>query len=477
MSSVIYRGKKLQPAPFVSINKTYFRDDGGNILGSNYNITLNGYLLPDKGSPNSSGGFWTSPGYPPDEEITADSRLGALLRKQKALMELFKDQGGLLEIQSADGSQAMTANVIFNSIDFTEDLWYNYCRYTISLSANAIAPFDGENFDYLIESASESWAIENDQTSPTLNENYMLRVSHNVSAKGRIKYDVDGDVINEAWVEAKNFCLERLGYNSSIVQASGAVNAPVDYIPYNHSRTENIDILGGSYAATETWILTKEPAIEDFTVSIQTNNADGLTTVSINGTVTGLETRDAIFYENITKTRFEAAEEYFADIQSNIFNRAQTYAGITLNPIFSSKNVGKNPFAGTISYTYDYSNRPTYIIEGALSESISVTINDKSDKFASVPVLGRPEGPVLQDLGTSDLTTKTLSIECVFGPSYNSGDIKGSFEFPDSKFATIVDLLDPINNGATYSYKNQPQKTWEPFTGRASLNITWGYEV
>ena len=57
---VMYNGKRLIPAPLVSINKEYQRSPDNTKIGTNFNLTVNGTLLAYKGSPDSSGTFWTS---------------------------------------------------------------------------------------------------------------------------------------------------------------------------------------------------------------------------------------------------------------------------------------------------------------------------------------------------------------------------------------------------------------------------------
>ena len=71
---VQYDGKALIPAPFVSISKEYNALDDGTPVGSTYSIVLHGTLLSFKGSPSSSGTFWESTDYPPDESIDVQLR-------------------------------------------------------------------------------------------------------------------------------------------------------------------------------------------------------------------------------------------------------------------------------------------------------------------------------------------------------------------------------------------------------------------
>lgn len=105
MATVIFNGQAIIPAPFVSISKQYETADDGTVVGSLYQITLKGDIIAWKGSPNSTGGFWTQTGYPPDEtSMTVTEMFGAITRKNSALRSLFSAQGALLELQPPDGS-------------------------------------------------------------------------------------------------------------------------------------------------------------------------------------------------------------------------------------------------------------------------------------------------------------------------------------------------------------------------------------
>jgi hypothetical protein len=65
----------------------------GSPLNSNYNITLEGALLPNKGSPTSTT-WWTAAGEPPDEAFsTEDDKFNSLLAKQELLKQEFASTG------------------------------------------------------------------------------------------------------------------------------------------------------------------------------------------------------------------------------------------------------------------------------------------------------------------------------------------------------------------------------------------------
>lgn len=468
MAVIKYDGKKLIPAPILSINRSFNTAGDGSIIGTVYQINVNGKFLPHKGSPNSSGVFYTSTGYPADEIVGTDSaKFDSILKKQEGLRNLFSANniGKKFEILNEDTGNTIFFYPVDVQIDIPEGVWVQECPYSITMTADSIYPNEIAPSGN-IESASESWSIEPDQEN--LNNTFNFKVSHNISAKGRRFYNGSGVI--DPWVSAKIWVDSRDGIDTSII-SSGVYNLN-GLSGYNHLVTTNIDELEGSYSLSESWIFASGIAYEDFSLESNTG-LDGITNVGINGTITGFEHRNL---QTVYTSRWQNASGYFLSVKNSLLNRAQAYTGTTLNPVPVSETIGRNPVAGTISYGYEYNTRPTTFISGAKSESISVTYNNKSKSHARVPVIGRNRGPVLQNLGTSEATTKNLSIEFVLGPQFNPANISGSFAFPYNLISGLVNILDPINLGASKSFYSQPQETWEPMTGRGSFNIEWTYE-
>ncbi|MHA2388026.1 MAG: hypothetical protein ACXACW_04810, partial [Candidatus Hodarchaeales archaeon] len=88
------------------------------------------------------------------------------------------------------------------------------------------------------------------------------------------------------------------------------------------------------------------------------------------------------------------------------------------NPL--STSFGYNNTAGTIIYSYSYDNRPYNCVSNARLENITFSENNPQDVFASLTVLGRAAGPLLQDIGTVGQRTREISIEAVL-PVWDSG--------------------------------------------------------
>lgn len=492
---VMYGGSRLIPAPFVNITKNYQTTGDGEKIGSVFQIQVIGTIVAFKGSPDSSRTFWTASGYPADETVVADSRLASIIRKQEAIRELFNTDGLQFEIQSADGSQPMRCNPRVIDISFSQDIWFDRCEYNITLEADRVTvngvDLGEDNFSEYISSASESWSIDvNDEAEDvTLSRTY--RVSHSVSATGKRFFDSANNLQKPAWQQARDWVLPKLGFDSTIALSSGVNNLPSYYQGLNHTRSEQIGERDGTYSVTETWLLASGNTIEDFSVETNESLERGIVTVGIRGNIRGLESRDANM--NVTQTKWEAASARFVAVSGMAFSRAQTYAGISLNSQVVTSTVGRNPVAGTVSYNYQYDNRPSNLFTDVKSETMSVSDNFGAQNFASIFVLGRAAGPVLQNLGTYRQNTRSLNIELVFGPGYG-GDGNATSRFvtnhprnnstTNTELNSVVAAVSPViagmvnNAGQTAStqYVSQQNESWDPIQGRYVYSCEWTWE-
>lgn len=477
---IIYNGNKLIPAPLISIsknydpNKTVIRNFNANRIASpTYDITLNGFLLANKGSPNSSGQFWTLSDYPPDEALAHDSQLASLLKKQEAIRGLFATEGQLLEIQPWDGTAPTKCNPRIVSLTFPEGNWVGLCQYSINLQADVLyGPLYAageDNVGQFLNDSSETWEIN--LAEGANDENYLntYNLTHTVNAVGRRSYDVNGVLLKEPWEMARDWVQGRTGYDATRAASSGALNVPSYYTGFNHVKTESVDRAGGSYGITETWTLSSGNALEDFSINVQSGTDDGLVRVSINGTIQGLETRNTDY--SITEKKYTAAQARWPNTASKILTRAQNYAGVGLNPRPLNTTVGHSPIAGTITYDYSYDNRPSNLITNALYENIEISDTLASQVFAVIPILGRAAGPLLQDIGTVNETRRSLSIECTVPPVFTNTYAAWTAGKPD--VSAITGIVRPV---ATQVFKAEDTENWNPKTGKYSRNVSWVYQ-
>ena len=265
----------LIPAPFISINKTFDKQGDGEIIGSNYSITLTGTLLADRGSPTSTGGFIAN-GVDALEDLDSDGDVNdepehkwykSLQNKQKALMNLFSkgQEGAYLEVLNPDTPETagFSAFVKFDSIDLPVQAPGNPFKtdYTINLTANYIIgpagsqtndkdDWENEISGWLISAASENYDIvEADQyvydrkgifgrTGGTLhgellNHRKLYTLTRTISATGKSKFEREttkpeglesGDQFTtiyakngRAWQQARGFVYDKIKYGHNFL--------------------------------------------------------------------------------------------------------------------------------------------------------------------------------------------------------------------------------------------------------------------
>lgn len=237
MLTVYYGGQNgsekacvIRPTPLISITQNAIRNKAG-MLGSYYDIVLNGTIISDEGSPyyiigggsshsstqTPGGSFISTYNRPQGEAVSQGSAMASIIVKQNLLRELFKNDGQKIEllpvkvddaVDNDGGGGADTPVLIFHptvqSISFEEGLYVNTCKYTINLRAEVLldsskniisdglvnstfTPRDNNGVPYrtnngnrlplalalagsgFIEDYSETWSIEVEEGNGTTN--------------------------------------------------------------------------------------------------------------------------------------------------------------------------------------------------------------------------------------------------------------------------------------------------------------------
>lgn len=498
-----YGDYSFSPIPLVSIQKDYQKSGDETVLGSVINITLNGVLTP---LPSTAGFLNTT-------------------NLQDDLREAFNADGKYFEI-ACDG------NIVFSgcpriqglTLEESSNNWVQTIPFSIELQFDVDQSLleDSEYHPPYIQEASDEWNLEfvqdnrhfsldlstvSDQQSGNYygldnNQLYVMRVTHNISAKGKRYYNCStgdpetGSLQKEAWQQARDYVLPRLGFNYSRLRASGSLNLPTGTASvFDHFRTNSINELDGSYSVSESWLVMPssigasglDRCTEDFTVNLRKAFDSDMTTISIDGSIQGLETRD---YNDVSgtgdfsidETAYEAASIYWDFVQPRLLSRVQyigeSDATRSFNPTPANRTVGHNPSKGSISYSYEYNDRPCNFISGALNENFTITDNYPTDVFAKLPVLGRARGPVLQDISTITEQTREITIEVVM-PIYDACSSISSLyaNKPTGQIQTILcEFETELTNSYQQVFKHADTETWNPREGRYTRNVGWTFQ-
>jgi len=386
-----------------------------------------------------------------------------------------------------------------------------------------------EGGGFFIESFDESWSIEADESlgetitndangGQVIAKSY--RLTHTMSATGKPHYfpnknDVDDVIKVPAWKNAQLFVNKKLqstGHGEKNVHllypnvrnhvGSGTMSLIEQYRGYDHSRTEEVSISNGSYNVTETWLLASGTAYENFNMNISSEVGSPFISVSIDGSIKGLSesgpsgvavggrlpqspTMKSAYGNALEKYRSVSNDGKFG-IGSQIYKRANNAVAVELNSQPNSISLAQNEYDGTITYNLSFDNRPTNILSGVMSESISVNDTYPGDVFAIIPVIGRKQGPVLQYIGGRTEYKRDLSLELVLDytdVSYER-DRKLLLQKPSltdplkTQLKELIEQLSPQHEpGVRKWFIAPPSESWTPKEGRYSVNISWTYEL
>jgi hypothetical protein len=487
---LIYRGKKITPAPYFNMVTNIERSDNNRVKKISYVFTFKSKLLAYMGSPNGLTNDLTSFDDDPDAAISSviaadpDQRQKLIQNKIAAMQALFCKEGYWCEIQPWDGSAPIKFIPKIRSIDFGDNSgrnaeFFEYVNYTIVMETDKV--FLGATSDCDVQFApDESWSIEsNDDKQRT------YRVTHSLSCSMLDKYldDGSGGIEQRGWERARDLVNAGVGISAEFLQsavkpftATTNPNNVLNWLPYNRVRNINTDELAGKYSLTEQWVLFDGPAaIEDFTVSTKTSADDGRMRVTIDGTITGytINQEDSIAF-SADSTRYTNAQSYFAGLVGAVtfYNRACLYSTNTpnsLNPIPIAQSVGHNPNNGVINYNVEYDNRKCFLTAGALNETLTISDELPSDVFAQLVAIGRPIGPILQSIGTVTASKRTISLDVTMPSTYT---------LTCSTFATkpdtdsIIALFIP---SASQIFKERDSINWSPTTGKYNRSVTFTF--
>ena len=245
------------------------------------------------------------------------------------------------------------------------------------------------------------------------------------------------------------------------------------YKAYDHVRTVSSDVSGGSYSVTDTWVIaygntTGQSAIIDTEISLDNSNMEAANTVTISGTVTGLDTTAATAQQH---NKYINAKAAYDKLALSFFDAAkalhEAYLGTvatasTAQPLKNteySKTVGESQTTGTITFSVSFNDRITQSAN-AIEDTIQVDDNGGTDVVAIIGVLLKANGPVIQDMGT--ITEKRTSV------TYTAKMKTGSRATEPTHGTTTVDTYKP-NNG----YLSSNSKSWNKTTGDYSVTKEW----
>jgi len=500
-STTMQYGKyTFTPVPLISLNKENQKTGGGEIIGTLYNMTLQGTLTP---FPTGVGGI---------------SSINAL---QDDFLEAFAATGvGLELVIKCSDTEIIKCRPRINSVDFAEGTWVDRCDYTVNLEYDVDTAMDvagsGLNGENMISDFSESWDIQKadenyysitwlDDTEDVYPDSFI--VTHNISAVGKPDF-VDGQLVRPAYKNASGYIKPLLGYNQFRDDGIGLANGVICPEPdvdgttggkaviFNQNRTVQIDKSGGSYNVTETWTVYPEAsyasginafgAKDDWNADVSKTTDSSLVTISLAGTITGAASGQLCDYSN-DNNKYDNAQNYFEslDLESASYERARYFGDKVdspraINRIPASTSIGHNPRQGTISYSYVFDTRPSGCLENSLKTEITVSETNAHDVFAELTVLGRAAGPVLQGMGTVTSKQRSIALDATMPVGEINCECSGVVDSaPSDEAKNVMEQYRPDNCGVDCLtiFKNTDTENWNPTTGKYSRQMGWTYST
>jgi len=491
-------------------------------------------------------------------EVSGIDRLNATIRKQELIRNLFSNpviSGVAKPIKvtirgwdaGINAGSGISFNGVVDDVSFdSEGRWANPGGYNINLrntnflgSANGI--FAGnENVNqssgYFVSNVTETFDVQEDGRTTLVFEsagngrqlqtiNKVYNVNRSITVVGSPVYASDGSYLNglAPWQQASGFIHSYLNIGSGVLSGftslkTRAIGNAVTgvYKPANFVYQESIDREAGSYSLTETYTLYSGgfPVTETITIN-QDIGEDDVNSVSIQGTIQGLNTVDGFassgnayfnalsYFTGVIDTGVPSTSYYYARGILRDFNNLSIIPWLHPRPL--TKSVATDFNAGTISYTYNYNDRPANLVPGSISESIQISDTYPGELFSVTPVIGRTQ-PVLQYLNSRSEYKRSLSINLTmgstgvlsFGTVNNKGeniDSSGTrrlllqrmllSEKPSiSQTAALNDIFQAANpvNDPTFTVANgkcfhsAPTENWDARARTYSYSIDWTFE-
>jgi len=509
-TTMMYGDYTFSPVPLITINKEIQKAGDGQALGTVFSLSLEGTLAPG---------------------ATGVNGITNIQEEQDRLMAAFAASGQGSEFKIACGDDDLiNCFPRINSINFEAGPWVDVCKYTIDLeydrdfAADIGAPWNsayksGSGVrEPLISSAEETWSIEQTEANfyhfevqqsgndrPTYLESTppSFTVTHNISAVGK-PVIVSGVIADggHAWQQASGYVVPRLGFDTAKITKNGAIcfDQNGKLLITNQTRNVNFGELDGNYAVTETWTVYSSGlfasginalgASDVWDVNVETSLESSITTVNVQGTITGQasgvfcssNSSTPPIYE-IVKSKYANAKEYHEAVGGDIFwARAHHFAsGVSsrgVNPIPVSKSLGHNPSQGTITYNYKFDDRPAVCLTGARTTDITMSDTNATDVFAELIVLGRSTGPVMQSIGTVTAKKREVTLDATMPADSLICDCDTAIEaIPSSEAETILLTFRPDNCGGENLtiFKHLDTENWNPTTGKYSRQMGWTY--
>lgn len=478
------------PFPRYDISTEVVRQDSLKHKKCRHTITVNGTALIAATASMLSEGARQSAIH---DLIKRIHKLATVSKHGKLEIEAYGGGGNIITLEDARITSVSTPEQSEQSSGVqSQDYSITFEGYYLS-QMDSVDDFDG----YHLSTATETWDVSPDEgryqdIAPNFsgaNTKRIFTVSHSISATGIDTFS-SGSFEERGWKGARDWCESRCVATpdwqadntpphdrqpspaAGLPETNIPLQIPVDYVPANVVRSRSIDHTGNSYSITETFILVPPDGyLATSTIEVSGENsldADYMTVnVSIN--VAGLPnvedpdgTGELVAtsgsrYSNaktLASVLNGLAPQYALDFYNGVYLGDTPTGRVLLVDPEVSRSETHNETDGSVSISLSYNDR-CVTDENAISESISLNWSNRDGQnkvIALIPIIGKPSGPVIQEMGTTNETTLSISIEKKMAVGHRE-------QIP----AHSANLYIPAG-----SYRRSMTETWSPTTGTFS---------
>ncbi len=499
--------KYLEPEPLISFSSSPVQQ-GSHSLGYEHNVTLTCYA-------HTTG--------------NATERANTLLNNIASLDNFFTTEAKEFQIMGAANAThpAYTWNILNPTVSTEESNFYNLVKYTINFTG--YTPESGGSVSGTISHKDDDQVINTNFTSiplasfsdtfdyqPDDSLGYAFddptakpyRFTRTVSATARpvSNASLHRDSVFQASAVsgAKTFVEARLAYDGTDIgahQVSDTFRYGEGISLFNLQRSVNIDManlsysvtINGIYASGSAGSVTEQGAFETYSTTVSKEANTPIVSVTVDGKLMGYQANTQ--NTNLNTVNAGATAGAMAKLShisngnygygSIIFRRAQFAAGVPLNSSPKSVSIADSTIAdNSISYNVSYDNRPSPIISGAITESVTVNDSYPTDVYASIQVMGKRSGPVFQYMNTTTHYERDVSIELQMDlnnipNTLNGAALMGYSPSLDSNTRDAVNgLINSLSPAGSWGYVmlKSCNESWSPKDGRYTANIGWIYK-
>ena len=415
---------------------------------------------------------------------------GVQFQNYDLTFEAYRKQTPTDSLEDSDNANKLQGVVsIEESWDISVLEEYSEFKESSGEYGSATAPFKVWQITHNISAVGVSTGTDYDNFAGSITDENNTTLKNNKKAMGYLNA--------KAWVESRlvdqplktaTTTKDLQDFNMDLVVPL-TTDATNPYKTYNHVRTTNQDTIGGSYSVTETWTASRSPATHTIEYSFDRPEDAEYDTVTVNVNVQGLAS-DATTYDTTTYDRYANALLNFDVVKTSVQAGASSFyttvggAGtLKAQPVAESRS--DNETIGTIAYTATFNDKPQDD-ENADDESLTVTFNNTDHEteqledgtqniktqgnqvVAIIPILAKADGPVIQDMQTTNVKTISVSYSKTMTkawrdenkPTENIGNVPSA--------DAIVNQYKPVGG-----FRQNRVESWNPYNGQYNLDVDW----